>query len=46
MGYELAKHMPSLFQKGVIRRTAKSALGQICKSKGAVRDYLNIATVC
>ena len=32
MGYELANHPPSLFDKGVIRRTAKSALGTLLKS--------------
>ena len=33
MGYELANHPPSLFDKGVNRRTAKSALGTLCESK-------------
>ena len=33
MGYELAKHPPSLFARGVISRTAKSALGTFLKSK-------------
>ena len=32
MGYELAKHPPSLFDQGVIRRTAKSAIGTLLKS--------------
>ena len=31
MGCELAKHPPSLFDKGVIRRTANSALGTLLK---------------
>ena len=31
MGYELAKHPPSLFDKVVIRRTAKSAIGTLLK---------------
>ena len=32
MGYDLA-NPPSLFDKGLIRRTAKSALGTLLKSK-------------
>ena len=33
MGHELENHPPSLFDKGVIRRTANSALGTLLKSK-------------
>ena len=40
MSYELAKHPPSLFDKGVIRRTAKSVLGTLLKSKVDVHPRL------
>ena len=40
MGYELANHPPSLFDKGVNRRTAKSALGTLCESKVDVHARL------
>ena len=39
-GYELAKHPPSLFDKGVIRRTAKSLLGTLLKSNVDVHARL------
>ena len=40
MSYELAKHPPSLFDKGVISRTAKSVLGTLLKSKVDVHARL------
>ena len=46
MGYELAKHPPSLFDKGVIRRTAKSALGALRKSKVDVHARLHQHCKC
>ena len=40
MSYELAKHPPPLFDKGVIRRTAESALGALRKSEVDVHARL------
>ena len=44
--YELAKHPPSLFDKGVIRMTAKSALGTFQKSKVDVHARLPLQCKC
>ena len=40
MGYERAKHPPSPFDKEVIRRTTKRALGTLLKSKVDVHARL------